>query len=255
MQQITTSQVRSLCPTGKAAIIEGLCLAWPDLAARCRITTPLRVAHFMAQIAHESDRFRTATEYASGAAYEGRKDLGNTTAGDGRRFRGRGLIQCTGRANYRAFSDWARLNYDGPAPDFEAQPESLSEFPWALLSAVWFWTTRALNTYADADDVLTITRRINGGTNGLADRKALLTSAKRIFTAAAQATGRQVLRIGASGDDVAALQSRLNERGAGVVVDGNFGPATERVVRRFQSSAGLTADGVVGPATWSALGA
>lgn len=251
--QITTSQVRSLCPTGKAAIIEGLCLAWPDLATRYGIDTPLRVAHFMAQIAHESDRFRTATEYASGAAYEGRKDLGNTTTGDGRRFRGRGLIQCTGRANYRAFTTWARANQPD-APDFEAQPDTLSEFPWALLSAVWFWTTRGLNAYADADDVLTITRRINGGTNGLADRKGLLASAKRIFTPV-QTAGRPVLRIGASGDDVAALQSRLNERGAGVVVDGNFGPATERVVRRFQSSAGLTADGVVGPATWSALGA
>lgn len=147
-----------------------------DVCIRFGITSTLRKCHFLAQVAHESDSFRTATEYASGAAYEGRKDLGNIRPGDGRRFRGRGLIQLTGRANY---AEYSMAVYGDPR--CVDHPEMLSELPDAALAAGWFWETRGLNRWADKDDVVGVTKRINGGTNGLEDRKAKLVLAKRLF--------------------------------------------------------------------------
>jgi len=133
-----------------------------------------RIPHFCAQIFHESAHLRTTTEYASGIAYEGRADLGNTIRGDGKRFRGRGLIQNTGRGNYTRFLLWARRNY-ADVPDFLAYPEKLAEFPWAYIVSYWYWnkgnpTGKSLNLLADKNDIVTITRRINGGVNGLEDR-------------------------------------------------------------------------------------
>ena len=127
----------------------------------------LRLIHFLAQLAHESGNFRYMEEIASGAAYEGRKDLGNVMAGDGKRFKGRGPIQLTGRANYRKYGRALGI-------DFENNPEIVALPSVGLLVACKFWTDNGLNALADQDDVLTITRRINGGTNGLADRKAKL---------------------------------------------------------------------------------
>lgn len=135
------------------------------------IDTPARVAAFLAQIAHESGGLRYVREIASGAAYEGRQDLGNTEPGDGIRFRGRGLIQITGRANYRRCGEALGL-------DLEALPELLEEPVNASRSAAWFWASRKLNALADAGDFLKITKRINGGTNGLADREAYHARAK-----------------------------------------------------------------------------
>ena len=131
------------------------------------IKTQLRFCHFFAQLAHESGNFRYMEEIASGAAYEGRKDLGNTQAGDGKRFKGRGPIQLTGRANYRKYGQQLGI-------DFENNPEIVATPSIGLMVACKFWSDNGLNTLADKDDVLTITRRINGGTNGLADRKAHL---------------------------------------------------------------------------------
>lgn len=127
----------------------------------------LRLIHFLAQLAHESGNFRYMEEIASGAAYEGRKDLGNTQAGDGKRFKGRGPIQLTGRSNYRRYGQQLGI-------DFENNPEIVALPSVGLLVACKFWADNGLNALADQDDVLTITRRINGGTNGLADRKAKL---------------------------------------------------------------------------------
>lgn len=127
----------------------------------------LRLIHFLAQLAHESGNFRYMEEIASGAAYEGRKDLGNTQAGDGKRYKGRGPIQLTGRANYRKYGQQLGI-------DFENNPDIVALPSVGLLVACKFWSDNGLNTLADKDDVLTITRRINGGTNGLADRKAHL---------------------------------------------------------------------------------
>jgi putative chitinase len=131
------------------------------------IITPLRENHFLAQLAHESGEFRYLKELASGAAYEGRKDLGNIVPGDGIRYKGRGLIQLTGRANYTAIS--GSLNVD-----FVSFPELLETPQYATLSACWFWDSRHLNIYADANDLIKITRRINGGLNGLAKREMYL---------------------------------------------------------------------------------
>ena len=103
----------------------------------------------------------------SGMKYEGRKDLGNTSKGDGPRYKGRGFIQITGRHNYSLISQ-------DLGEDFVNNPELLEQDEWAVASAFWFWKRNRLNGFADNDDVLTITKRINGGTNHLQERKDYL---------------------------------------------------------------------------------
>lgn len=144
------------------------------------IDTPLRRAHFIAQIGHESGELRFREEIASGAAYEGRKDLGNTETGDGRRFKGRGLIQLTGRANY------AEYGRDiGRESELLATPHIIAEDAALCVDvAAWFWQKRKLNLYADADDLFGVTRRINGGLNGLDDRRRLLRRAVNVLPGA-----------------------------------------------------------------------
>ncbi|GGX33301.1 glycoside hydrolase [Pigmentiphaga litoralis] len=150
-----------------------------------QINTPRRGAAFLAQLAHESGRLVYVRELwgptVAQRGYEGRRDLGNTQPGDGSRYRGRGLIQTTGRANYAATRDGLRAAGHS-APDFEAEPMRLEEREWAALSAAWFWTAyKRLNALADTGtepDFITITRRINGGINGLADRQNLWKGAK-----------------------------------------------------------------------------
>ena len=144
------------------------------LLPKYEINTPLRIAHFLAQVGHESLNFYYYREIASGKAYEGRKDLGNTEVGDGVRFRGRGIIQITGRANYKEcslflFGDTRLLDF----PELLELPEN------GVGAACWFWTKKNLNFYADKDDLLTITKRINGGTNGYRDRHSRLILAKK----------------------------------------------------------------------------
>lgn len=135
-----------------------------------QINTRLRIAAFLAQIGHESGSLVYAKELGGAsyfAKYDGRKDLGNTQIGDGARFCGRGLIQVTGRANYRAAS---QVLFGDERLLFS--PELLEKPEWAAKSAVWFWSTRNLNELADADRFTDLTKKINGGTNGLEDRKA-----------------------------------------------------------------------------------
>lgn len=138
------------------------------------LETGLRLAHFMGQCAHESGGFRYMEEIADGSAYEGRKDLGNVVAGDGRRYKGRGPIQLTGRVNYRAFGREVGI-------DFEAHPQLIAIPSIGLMAAVRYWNSRHLNARADADDLLGITKAINGGTNGLEDRRALTAKAKALI--------------------------------------------------------------------------
>jgi putative chitinase len=139
-----------------------------------QITTPLRQAHFLAQVGHETGELRYAEEIASGAAYEGRRDLGNTEPGDGVRFKGRGLIQLTGRANYLKYGQ--ALGKDLVTDEHWKQ---VAEDPkLAVDVACWYWDMHQLNQYADRDDLVNITKRINGGLNGLDGRKALLTRGK-----------------------------------------------------------------------------
>lgn len=131
----------------------------------------LRLAHFLAQLIHESGSFRYMEEIASGQAYEGRKDLGNVQPGDGRLFKGRGPLQITGRANYRRYGKKIGI-------DLERHPEIAALPSIGLHLALEYWKVNGLNTLADADNVLGITKLINGGTNGLADRKAHLAKVK-----------------------------------------------------------------------------
>ena len=140
------------------------------------ISTPARIAAFLAQVGHESGGFRYTTEIwgptPAQQRYEGRKDLGNTQPGDGSRYRGHGFIQTTGRANHVAVRDRLRQRLSVDVPDFEAYPEALAELPWACLSAADYWDMRKLNALADAGDFEAITRKVNGGLNGYADRIA-----------------------------------------------------------------------------------
>lgn len=165
------------CPLPRAA-------AWvtPINAAltQFHINTPERVRAFIAQVSHESGRFIYTRELWNPvqapwqARYEGRKDLGNVNPGDGSRFRGRGLIQITGRANYRACG--LALGFD-----FEENPGALERKEFAALSAGWFWESHGCNELADAGDFRRITKRINGGYNGLKDRLVIWEASKGVL--------------------------------------------------------------------------
>lgn len=124
------------------------------------INTTDRLAAFLAQLGHESGSLRYVRELASGEGYEGRRDLGNTQPGDGPRYRGRGLIQVTGRSNYRAAAH--RMRGLG-APDFEAEPEALEQPQWAAFSAADYWQANGFNAIADAGEIDRISRGINRG--------------------------------------------------------------------------------------------
>ena len=165
--------------TYREAPLARIRLFLPHLDKACyrfQINTPLRLAHFLAQIGHESGQLRYVKELASGTAYEGRLDLGNSLPGDGVRYKGRGLIQITGRHNYALVS----LALDLPLLD---NPELLEEPENAALSAGWFWYNRNLNALADSNSFVKITKKINGGTNGMADRQMLLNRAKEVLHA------------------------------------------------------------------------
>ena len=149
---------------------------------RFQIIGTKRVAAFIAQIGHESGQFRYVRELGSDqylSKYDTgslAKRLGNTPEadGDGQKYRGRGLIQITGRANYMVCSEALAL-------DLINHPELLEKPQHACMSAAWFWASRGLNTLADADQFDTITRRINGGQNGAAERQALYARALKVL--------------------------------------------------------------------------
>jgi putative chitinase len=138
------------------------------------IDTAWRQAAFLAQLAHESGEFRYMEEIASGAAYEGRKDLGNTQPGDGKRFKGRGPIQLTGRANYTAASKALGL-------DLVNNPTRAADPDVGFRTATWFWFIHALNELADVGHFREITRRINGGYKGFSDREKYYLQARKVL--------------------------------------------------------------------------
>lgn len=138
------------------------------------ITGPKRAPSYLAQIAHESLQLVYTAEIASGVRYEGRLDLGNTQPGDGPLFRGRGLIQITGRTNYTACMMALGI-------DCLEHPELLELPAHAARSSGWFWQSHGLNALADAGDQVAVTRRVNGGTNGLAERLAFFNIAQRVY--------------------------------------------------------------------------
>ena len=163
MTRLSASRASECLPHLDAAMVEA------------DILTPQRQAAFLAQLAHESGELRYFEELASGEAYEGRRDLGNTRPGDGMRYKGRGPIQLTGRDNYRTAGRALGL-------DLEAHPERAADVDVGFRVAAWFWTSRGLKPLADAGDFREITRRINGGFNGLAHREAYYRRALEVLT-------------------------------------------------------------------------
>ncbi|GAB3652080.1 peptidoglycan-binding protein [Ramlibacter alkalitolerans] len=225
---------------------------------RYEINTRLRIAHFLGQTCHESAGFRTTEEFASGQAYEGRKDLGNTQPGDGVRFKGRGLLQLTGRANYQEYGRALGV-------DLVGQPELAAEPALSLQIACEFWKRKQINRVCDDDDVVGVTRKVNGGKNGLAERSTFTAKAKAAIArieafmlegcAEPGDDNRPVLRRGSKGELVGELQQLLRQQGFALAHDEDFGAATELAVVAFQSGRKLEADGIVGPQTWAALAA
>ena len=173
MSAVTLAQLLAIMPLARsraAAFLAPLNAAMLEFD----ITTPARAASFLSQVGHESGQLLYVRELASGQAYESRADLGNTQRGDGVRFRGRGLLQVTGRTNYTACGKALGL-------DLLAKPELLEQAVNACRSAGWFWQTRGLNALADLGDQVKVTKRINGGANGLTERLALFAVAQRVL--------------------------------------------------------------------------
>ena len=253
------------------------------------INTERRAAHFISQCAHESNNFRSlqenlnysekalnavfgryfgtggtkrnAAEYARNpekiANYvymdEFRKyKMGNVNEGDGWLFRGRGLKQLTGRENYTRFGASIDMTAEDAAA-YVATPKG------AVESACWFWDANNLNSIADTDDVVRMTKKINGGNIGLADRQQRYAKAMEVFgnpVSLSEDAGDDdfdiddigVLRKGCKGEGVKMMQEAM-----GIGADGIFGPGTERALKEWQASKGLVADGIAGPATLGEL--
>lgn len=251
-----------------------------QLLPEYEINTPKRVAAFVAQCAHESANFKilkenlnyraetltrlwprlfppdVARDYASrpnkqeaiaNRAYADRMGNGNEASGDGYRFCGRGLIQLTGKSNYSWFAASLGISVEDAA-------EYLQTFEGAAQSACWFWETNNLNQWADQGDIVTLTKRINGGTIGLADRTKHYNHALHIFDSnishetSHSETVLETVQIGSSGPIVQKLQEAL-----GIGADGQFGNGTKQALINWQLANGLTADGVAGPITLQRL--
>jgi putative chitinase len=257
--------------------------AWADAAMeilpKYEINTPNRIAGFFAQCGHESMNFtvlsenlnyraetleklfskyfskagRNAADYAkqpekiANVIYAGRMSNGDTASGDGYRFRGRGVVQLTGRDNYTQFGKSVGMS-----------PEQVIDYvttkKGALESACWYWNSRNLNAACDANDIVKMTKLVNGGTIGLEDRRKHSEAALAVLGGAVPApiTNAEaipgVLKKGSTGEAVKRMQAEL-----GLEADGSFGPATETAVKKWQAANGLAADGIVGPKTLAKL--
>jgi len=194
MIELTLEHLQACLPEAKKANLEKFVEGFNETFEHFEINTPERMAMFIAQTAHESGNFSTTQEnlhysakglngtfkkyfptvesaeaYAkkpekiANRVYGARMGNGNEASGEGYKYRGRGIIQLTGKDNYKNCGKALGM-------DLLAEPDSVAENPVAVLSAGWFWDTRKLNTWADKGDVLTVTKKINGGTIGLADR-------------------------------------------------------------------------------------
>ena len=222
-----------------------------------QIDSALRIGHFLAQMCTECQDFTAMEEEGERAyfdTYNGR--MGNVPPDEGYIFRGRGLIQLTGRDNYTQYGRLISF-------DLVGQPDRAAEPGTALLVACEFWKKLDLNDLADRDDIIEVTRRINGGLNGIEQRRAYLAKIKPVLAqlGAAALAGSQdppasdspVLHLGTDVTQVVALQRLLSSAGYPVTVDGQFGPGTETAVKSFQLARCPPADGIVGPATWAEL--
>lgn len=175
---ITAQQLKTILPQATAANIEMYLPFLNSLLPQFGIDTPARTAAFLAQVGHESGQLRYNKEIwgptEAQKRYEGRKDLGNVIAGDGSRFRGRGLIQITGRANYSDFGL-------AVGKDFISHPELVETPEYAVMTACWFWKSKKLNLFADSGDFKGLTKRINGGLTNYADRVNIWNRAKSVL--------------------------------------------------------------------------
>jgi putative chitinase len=242
------------------------------------IDTPERVAAWLAQTAHESGYFRFLKENLNYKAaslqkvfkkyfpteemakayekqpakianrvYANRMGNGDEASGDGFRYLGRGLIQLTGKNNYTFFA----ASIDTP---LEEVPEYLQTFEGAVQSACWFWEQNGLNRFADSRDIVTMSKRINGGTIGMEDRIMKYEKCLKMFgaeptaAAAPSADLTETVRIGSRGATVQAVQQAL-----GIGADGDFGPGTDRALKAWQAANRLVADGIAGPNTLKRL--
>lgn len=266
---ITSDILKKIEPKAKKAIIDDLAVYLAPALIEAEINTANRVAHFLAQAAHESDGFKTLQEYwgptAAQKKYEGRKDLGNTVAGDGSLFRGRGIFQITGRANYKTASKAVN-------EDLVGNPELAATGKVSVQTAVNYWTSRKLNDLADNDDIRGITKKINGGYNGLEDRIQRLAKVRSVISEIMAANSPTVIAPGPAPEPeapkepelvlaakglnseiVKVIQLALTHKGFPTDIDGNFGPKTEKSVKAFQKSKGLPQTGRVNVPTYNAL--
>jgi putative chitinase len=284
MSLLTEAQLAAMIPTNKE--VGEWCAALNEMLPKYGITTDKRIAGFIAQCAHESMDFRVLEENLNykeatllkvfpryfgpgkenAAEYAGKPEkianyvymdknrskggaLGNVNENDGWAMRGKGLKQVTGRANHEAFGKTIGMTAEEAA-------EYLMTKKGALESALWFWGSRNLNEVADTGDQVRLTKIINGGDIGLADRQARYAKAMAalggkidaVAPAAAPAASTGVLRVGSTGHDVKRMQAALR-----IPSDGQFGPGTEAALKKWQSANGLTADGVAGPKTLAKL--
>ena len=257
--------------------------AWADAALeilpKYEINTPNRIAGFFAQCGHESMNFtvlsenlnyraetleklfskyfskagRNAADYAkqpekiANVIYANRLGNGDTASGDGFKFRGKGIVQLTGRDNITAFGKSV-----GMTP--EQAIDYLQTKKGALESACWYWNSRKINIACDENDIVKMTKLVNGGTIGLEDRRKHYEKALAVLGGAVPAPITHaeaipgVLKKGSTGENVKRLQAEL-----GLEDDGVFGPGTEAAVKKWQAANGLAADGIVGPKTLAKL--
>ncbi len=171
---LTEVQLQTCIPTASHANIIKFLLPLNTTMERFRINTPARMAAFLAQITHESGSLHYVEEIASGEAYEGRKDLGNTKPGDGQKFKGRGLIQLTGRANYDRCGK-------GLGIDLIENPKAVCLPFLAADVSGWFWNEHNLNSFADVGLFGKITRVINGGYNGSVERVKYYNNCRKVL--------------------------------------------------------------------------
>ena len=193
---ISAQQLHQIMPSATPARIANFIGPLNDTMNEFAITTPARQAAFLAQIGHESGSLKYVREIADGSAYDDRASLGNNrpeaialakAAGTttGRYYKGRGLIQITGYNNYRACS--RDLLHD--ADELCKHPEMLEMLPLSVRSAAWYWDSRDLNALADAGKFDLITKAINGGYNGMADRQAYHARAQKALASSEDAAG------------------------------------------------------------------
>lgn len=160
--ELTDAHLKKIMPNAPKRVRDKWLPVCNQVCLDYGITTAHRVAAFLATIAVESGELRYSEELASGSAYEGRKDLGNTQRGDGRKFKGRGKIQLTGRSNAQAYTNYLKKSRHLPFVDFISEPKMLAQEPYATDSAAWFWQSKRLNAFADQGDFLATQTRVNG---------------------------------------------------------------------------------------------